>query len=140
MTGVQTCALPIYMKYSVDLLRDQFQVFCHKHYNKIIWITIAVVALLSWKLALYGFIMAMTWAQHQENLVDLYCHMKTPVGYRNFDTNDWSTNVPLLGWFGWGQGWHNNHHQSPRSFDFGTSVSGKWWEFDPCKIFLPLLK
>jgi fatty-acid desaturase len=128
------------LKYSVDLLRDEFQVFCHKHYNKIIWCTLAVVALFSWKLALYGFIMAMTWAQHQENLVDLYCHVATPIGYRNFETNDWSTNVALLGWFGWGQGWHNNHHKAPRAFDFGTQVSGKWWEFDPCRLFKPFLK
>lgn len=127
------------LKYAVDLLRDKFQVFTHKHYDKIIWITISVVAVLSWKLALYGFIIAMTMAQHQENFVDLFGHSPS-AGYRNFDTNDWSTNVPWLGYITWGQGWHNNHHYAPGSFDFGTSVSGKWWEFDPCRIFKPFLK
>jgi stearoyl-CoA desaturase (delta-9 desaturase) len=132
-------ATDVNFKYAVDLLRDEFQVFCHKHYNKIIWITIAVVALLSWKLALYGFIIAMTMAQHQENLVDLFGH--TPKsGYRNYDLPDWSTNVPLLGYFAWGQGWHNNHHKFPASYDFGSGCSGKWWEFDPCRLLIPFLK
>jgi stearoyl-CoA desaturase (delta-9 desaturase) len=61
------------------------------------------------------------------------------IGYRNFETNDNSRNNVIFGYLGWGQGWHNNHHHDPKSFDFGTGVSGKWWEFDPCKIFLPFL-
>lgn len=127
------------LKYAVDLLRDPFQVYVHKHYNKIIWLTVIAVALIDIRLALYGMIIPMTLAQHQENLVDLFGH--TPkAGYRNFDLPDWSTNVPVLGLFAWGQGWHNNHHKSPGSFDFGTGVSGKWWEFDPCRLFKPFLK
>lgn len=129
----------INLKYSIDLLRDPFQAWVHKHYNKIIWLTVLVVALFSWKLALYGFIIPMTLAQHQENLVDLFCHVRW-AGYRNFETKDNSSNNFLLGLFGWGQGWHNNHHQDPKSFDFGTQVSGKWWEFDPCRLLKPLLR
>jgi stearoyl-CoA desaturase (delta-9 desaturase) len=51
-----------------------------------------------------------------------------------------SQNNFVLGYLGWGQGWHNNHHHDPKSYDFGTNISGKWWEFDPCRIFLPFLK
>jgi stearoyl-CoA desaturase (delta-9 desaturase) len=81
----------------------------------------------------------MTIAQHQENLVDLFGH--TPAaGYRNFELKDLSTNVPILGIFAWGQGWHNNHHKDPKSFDFGSGVSGKYWEYDPCTLFKWLLK
>ena len=127
------------LKYAVDLLRDPFHLFIHKHYNKIIWITLLVVGLISWQVALYGFVIAMTIAQHQENLVDLFGH--TPAaGYRNFELKDLSTNVPILGIFAWGQGWHNNHHKDPKSFDFGSGVSGKYWEYDPCTLFKWLLK
>ncbi len=129
----------ISLKYAVDLLKDPFHLFIHKHHNKIIWGTLAVVALISWQTALYGFIIAMTVAQHQENLVDLFGHTPS-AGYRNFDLKDLSTNVPILGFLAWGQGWHNNHHKDPKSFDFGSSISGKWWEYDPCNLFKWLLK
>ena len=46
----------------------------------------------------------------------------------------------ILGYTAWGQGWHNNHHYDPKSFDFGKVVSGKWWEWDPVRIFIPFLK
>ena len=26
-----------------------------------------------------------------------------------------------------------------KSFDFGKSISGKWWEYDPCRLFLPFI-
>jgi fatty-acid desaturase len=45
-----------------------------------------------------------------------------------------------MGLLTWGQGWHNNHHYAPGNYDFGSGTSGKWWEFDPCKLFLPLLR
>ena len=127
------------LKYAIDLLKDPFQVFVHKHHYKIIWLTVIAVALIDIRLALYGMIIPMTLAMHQENLVDLFGHTPSS-GYRNFDTSDWSTNVPVLGFLCWGQGWHNNHHARPGAFDFGTGVSGKWWEFDPCRLFKPFLK
>jgi stearoyl-CoA desaturase (delta-9 desaturase) len=71
----------------------------------------------------------------QDNLVNSLCHL-TRVGYANFDVGDRSRNFWLLGYFGWGQGWHNNHHALPAKFDFGV----KWWEFDPCRLWLPFLK
>jgi stearoyl-CoA desaturase (delta-9 desaturase) len=75
----------------------------------------------------------------QDNLVNVYGHVATCLSYRNFDTADSSQNNYILGYLCWGQGWHNNHHYAPASYDFGRGVSGRWWEYDPCKIFLPLL-
>jgi stearoyl-CoA desaturase (delta-9 desaturase) len=76
----------------------------------------------------------------QDNLVNVLGHKKAFFGYRNFDTNDNSQNNIPLAYLTWGQGWHNNHHKSPASYDFGKAVSGKWWEFDMCRLFLPFLK
>jgi stearoyl-CoA desaturase (delta-9 desaturase) len=76
----------------------------------------------------------------QDNLVNVFGHSKGGIGYRNYETKDNSYNNLFLGYFAWGQGWHNNHHYDPKSFDFGKGVSGKWWEWDPCKIFTPLLR
>jgi stearoyl-CoA desaturase (delta-9 desaturase) len=47
-------------------------------------------------------------------------------GYRNFSTRDDSRNNWLVGVFGGGEGWHNNHHAQPRSAAHGM----RWFELD----------
>lgn len=131
---------PINIKFSIDLLRKKNHLWFHKNYKKILWITPLVVALFDWKLALTGFCLVTMIGLIQDNLVNVFGHSKGIVGYRNFDTDDRSYNNPILAYLTWGQAWHNNHHYDPKSFDFGSGVSGKWWELDFSKIFLPLLK
>ncbi len=127
------------MKYAVDLLRKKNHVWFHKHYLRILWGVPALVAVFNWQFALTAFCLVTFIGSMQDNLVNVYGHVAGWFGYRNFETSDQSQNNILLGYFAWGQGWHNNHHHAPRSYDFGTGVSGKWWEWDPCKIFLPFL-
>lgn len=131
---------PVNLKYSVDLLRKKNHVWFLNNHIKVLWAVPLIVALLDWKLALVGFCLASAISVMQENIINVYGHWKTFASYRNFDTNDNSHNNLFLGYLTWGQGWHNNHHYQPKSFDFGKSISGKWWEFDPCRIFLPLLR
>ena len=131
---------PVSIKYAVDLLRKPNHVWFHKHYHRILWGVPLLVACVDWRLALTGFCLVTMLGLLQDNLVNVYGHYKGLIGYRNFETRDNSQNNPILGYLAWGQGWHNNHHKSPGSFDFGSGVSGKWWEFDPCRIFLPFLK
>ncbi len=126
------------LKRSLDLLRDNKVKLFHKHTFTIIWLTWVIAGLISPHVLLFVFLLPAIIGLHSEGLVNLLCH--TNNGYRNFETKDNSRNVPLLGLFDWGNGWHNNHHHRPGSFDFGTSVSGKWWEFDPCKLFLPFIR
>jgi len=131
---------PISLKYAVDLLRKPNHVFFHKHSIKILWTVPALVAIFDWKLALTTFWLVTLIGSTQDNLVNVFGHIKGWFSYRNFETRDQSQNNPFLGYLAWGQGWHNNHHQAPASFDFGNGVSGKWWEYDPCRIFTPFLK
>ncbi len=131
---------PINLKYSVDLLRKTNHVWFLNNHIKVLWAVPLLVALVDWKLAIVGLGLAMALSVMQENIINLYGHWKTFLSYRNFETNDNSHNNLALGYLTWGQGWHNNHHYSPKSFDFGKGVSGKWWEWDPCRIFLPLLR
>lgn len=126
------------LKYAVEYLRDNSLVWHHKHYNYIIWFTFTVLAIIDPMLALWFFVIPAMFSLHSDSAVNSFCHIPW-AGYRLYNTKDLSTNVPLVGWFAWGQGWHNNHHRNPRSFDFGTSVSGKWWEFDPCLLLVPLV-
>lgn len=48
-------------------------------------------------------------------------------GYRNYETRDTSRNNPIVAFLTLGEGWHNNHHQSPTAANFGR----RWWEIDP---------
>ena len=48
-------------------------------------------------------------------------------GSRRFETPDTSRNNPLLAAITMGEGWHNNHHHSPRSARSGLA----FYEFDP---------
>jgi len=47
-------------------------------------------------------------------------------GYRNYDTNDISTNLWWVALLSFGEGWHNNHHAYQRSAAHGL----RWFEFD----------
>jgi stearoyl-CoA desaturase (delta-9 desaturase) len=130
----------INMKYAVDLLRKKNHLWFHNNYYKILWGIPLIIALFDWHLALTAFGMVTGIAVLQDNLVNLLGHLPNPISYRNFDTKDRSQNSIPLAYLTWGQGWHNNHHYRAGSFDFGKGVSGKWWEWDPCRIFLPFLK
>lgn len=127
------------LKYAGPILRKKNHIWFHQHQMTILWIVPTIVALFNWKLSLAMFCLPTAICLFQDNLVNVLGHVKCGIGYRNFDTQDNSQNNFILGYFAWGQGWHNNHHYEPGSFDFGKSISGKWWEIDPCRIFLPFL-
>jgi stearoyl-CoA desaturase (delta-9 desaturase) len=126
------------LKYGASLLRDKTLVVFHKNYNTIVWTTLIISFVISPMFCLCFFVIPAVISLHTENLVNLICHSHN-TGYRPFETKDQSENVWYLGLFGWGQGWHNNHHAHPKSFDFGTSVSKKWYEFDPCLLLVPFV-
>lgn len=129
-------AAAVSLRYAVDLARDPMHVFIHRNYYKLFWGVTIVTAIFSWQLALFFLILPSVIAQHQENLVDLFCHEDSWGSYRNHETRDRSVNVHLLGYLGWGQGWHNNHHARPADADFG---SDRWFEFDPTRLLIPLV-
>jgi fatty-acid desaturase len=131
---------PVNIKYAVDLLKKKNHVWFHNNYHRVLWGTPLVVAVIDWKLALTAFCLVTFIGLLQDNLVNVFGHVKGWIGYRNFETKDNSQNNFILGYLAWGQGWHNNHHYAPASFDFGKGVSGKWWEIDPCIVFKPFLK
>jgi fatty-acid desaturase len=56
--------------------------------------------------------------------INILDHMNFPLGYRNFETNDNSTNNLFTGYIV-GE-WHNNHHNNPQKWNEKEC----WWEFD----------
>jgi stearoyl-CoA desaturase (delta-9 desaturase) len=128
------------LKYAGPILRKENHLWFHQHQMKILWLVPLIIALFDWKLSLTLCCLPTGITLLQDNFVNVFGHKKAFIGYRHFDLPDNSHNNFILGYLGWGQGWHNNHHNDPKSFDFGSTVSGKWWELDPCRLFLPFLK
>jgi len=126
-------------KLAVDLLRKPNHVWFHKHQLKIQWLVPIVVALIDWKLAFALLVLPTGISILQDNLVNVVAHRKCLIGYRIFETNENSHNNIVLGLLGWGQGWHHGHHYKPQAWNPGSPISGNWWEFDMCTIFLPFL-
>jgi stearoyl-CoA desaturase (delta-9 desaturase) len=126
------------VKYAIDLLSDKYHLFFAHNYTKVILGSYLIIGIIDWQVLLFMFIIPAVYSLHQESLVNLRCHLKGG-GYRNFDTRDNSNNRPIMGYLVWGQAWHNNHHAKAAAYDFGTTVSGKKWEFDPALLFVPFV-
>ncbi len=122
------------IRYAADLLRDPYISFFSRYYYHIYWGTLGLLALASPSIFLFGFVPAAMWAIHQENIVNLLCHLGK-VGYRNYDLPDDSSNIAWLGALTWGQSLHNNHHKFPRRYNFAIEPD----EFDLCGLVVPVL-
>jgi stearoyl-CoA desaturase (delta-9 desaturase) len=125
-------------KYVIDLIKDPTQVWISKNYSKILLVTYIIISLISWKLLLFGFMLPAIIGLYQENTGNVLLHCGK-LGYRNFDINDNSRNVPFIAVLTWGQGYHNNHHAESKSYDFGSTISGNSKEFDPALLLLPFV-
>jgi len=132
---------PNVKRFGLDLLRDKDVLFFHKNYwtINIVWSVLLAVCLgPMWVLVLH-WIPAM-WQWHGSSIVNALAHtsMHVPkiIGYRNFDTNENSKNLPLFAIFTFGEGWHNNHHEKPYSYNF----QHRWFEIDIIAIVIRLLR
>lgn len=119
------------IRFVKDLLRDKTIQRYHEYYWTINFAYTAVLFLLfgiEGVLAGHWVPAALAW--HGVSVVNAISHTNTPIpailGYRNFDTNDYSKNIPLAGYLTFGEAWHNNHHGDPTNVSFAS----KWWEWD----------
>lgn len=118
-----------------DLARDKWIVWSHKNYYRLFWLTILVTFLINATLGLSLLLIPIIISMHQENLINLVCHLQN-TGYRNHETRDNSTNLWLLGLLTWGHGYHNNHHAFPNRYNYGN----KWYEIDLSVPLINLIK
>lgn len=122
---------PKVKRYGLDLLRDKDIVFFHKHYWKINFLYSIILFLI------FGFMgpivfhyIPAVFQWHGSSIINglAHYHKKVPsiIGYRNFETNELSKNLPLFSLLTFGECWHNNHHGKPSSYTF----QHKWYEID----------
>jgi len=121
----------ITLKSATDMMRDDYQRMLHEWYYSIFWGSLIIIALIDPMVALYMFLIPAAYSHHEIGAVNILGHAPE-YGYRNFKTKDQSSNFWLLGFFGWGQGYHNNHHAKPKTYDYGE----RWFEWDWCKLLV----
>jgi stearoyl-CoA desaturase (delta-9 desaturase) len=122
-------------KYVIDLMRDPDCVFLHKHYQWVFWLSHAIVALISVDLWLYTMLLPAFITFHSYSIQTSFNHIPY-LGYKNFETDDRSTNSIWLFPLILGEAWHNNHHKNARAANYGI----KWWEIDPSYWLIKLIK
>ena len=135
--------LSTYERYSRDLVDDPFQRWLHRRYRWV-WVYVAhAVAFaglclgIAWtttettsemwmtstSLFLWLVVVRTVYVWHITWLVNSAAHFW---GYRNYKTHDVSRNNWVVAVLTNGEGWHNNHHASPRAAAHGH----RWWEID----------
>ena len=135
--------LSTYERYSRDLIDDPFQRWLHRNYCwlwvfavhalafaavclGIAWLTTETVGemfIASTSLFLWLVVVRTVYVWHITWLVNSAAHYW---GYRNYKTHDVSRNNWFVALLTNGEGWHNNHHASPRAAAHGH----RWWEVD----------
>jgi len=121
-------------KYAPALLRDPGIVIIDKFF----WLPQVAIATLLFGLgyAWGGLFYALSWVVCGVPLRIFFVHHFTwavnsvahTFGYQTYtDTDDLSRNNFLVAIFGFGEGWHNNHHKYETSAAHGL----RWWELDP---------
>lgn len=122
-----------------DLLKDRQLIYIMKNAIPIIYVIYLIAGLISIDLLYWGLMLPATISIIQVYNTNLFCHLDK-FGYRNYNVKDRSRNILWLGYTTWGLGWHNNHHYRPVSLYTGSTISGKWYEFDPAMLIIPLVK
>ena len=114
------------MRYVRNLIKDPMGRFFHRYYFHILFAWMALLALISIDVFLYGFLVSTMFTLHIISWITVGAHIfgnsPNPV--------DSSKNTVIMGLYMWGEGYHNNHHVKPWAFDFGWGPKqpdlGKW--------------
>lgn len=111
-------------KYTVVVERDAVARWVSDTF--ILWVALGYIipfVIAGWEGLIWGGLLRQFAVHHTTFAVNSVCHVW---GARPFETTDRSRNHPLVGIFGLGEGWHNNHHAFPSSAYHGL----QWWEID----------
>lgn len=116
-----------------DLISDAYLVFLERYFLHLNLLTLAALFVAGgWEWFLWVGCFRTVVLLHLTWLTNTIHHRW---GYRNFETNDRSTNNIFIAPFTWGEAWHNNHHRFPLSARCGL----RWFEFDLAWNYIRLL-
>ena len=123
-----------YKKFAPDLAADPGHRWIQKTHE--LWpILLAVTLFVAGGLPLleWGFFVTLATVYHGTWFVNSLGHIW---GYRNYRWKDDSQNNPIIAFFAFGDGWHNNHHAYPALAHHGFH---KPWEFDLAFVVIKIM-
>lgn len=113
-------------KYVKDLLKDPMHRWFHRHYFKVLGGWMLLLLLIHPDLFMYGFMVSTMFTLHTISWITVGAHI---FGHTDHEC-DSSKNTAIMGTYMWGEGWHNNHHAKPWTYEFGWGAKqpdiGKW--------------
>lgn len=112
---------------------DDWAIHAHKNYSLVILFFYIALLLIDIGLA-FSYNIGIVIALFGVAYVNVFSHVKNPLNYRNFETDDLSSNNLFVGIVG-GE-WHNNHHNNPQNWNEKV----KWWELDIPAQIIRLIK
>lgn len=114
-------------------LQDPMIVFFSRHYFKTIFAYIAVLAIIDPWLIIFAYCIPACGSYLAISAVTVIGHMH---GYKNYKIDDRARNSWITCLLSCGEGWHNNHHAQPGNYNNGH----KWWEFDPNRWLIEVIR
>lgn len=123
-------------KANIFLVKDLMnpaQIFINKYYLLILLSWITILGLIDLSLVYFTWILPVFLIHLSQNSFNHFAHTH---GYRNFNTEDNSTNNLFLWPFILGDAWHNNHHANAAKI----STKVRSYELDPVSVIINLIK
>lgn len=127
--------VPSSPRYVPDLLRDKTHQIFHKFYWLIHAFYATIIFLIDPFSLVYAYLFPCLILWHVMSALGTFAH-SSHFGKRSLDTKDKSTNLWFLGWFAFGEGWHNNHHSEASNYKFGKNK----YEFDLSAHIINIVK
>jgi fatty-acid desaturase len=123
-----------WMKYVPELSSNRYYLFLNRAWIPLSILTLVPLYLLGgMPFVLWGgFVRAVTML-HLTWFVNSASHLW---GYRTYKNKKFARNCWWVGLLAAGEGWHNNHHESPTSAAHGH----RWWEIDTTYYLICLLE
>jgi fatty-acid desaturase len=121
------------VSYVKDLMRNPTHKFIFKNYFKIIFVFSLILIIIDPVLWVFAYAVPVSMTIHLIGIVNVLGHRH---GYRNYNTNDNSTNSWIANIVSFGDGWHNNHHARPGNY----YLRERWWEWDLMGLIIKVIK
>lgn len=113
-----TMLVPSSPRYVPDLLRDKLHQNFHTYYWLIHFVYACILFFVDPFAIVYAYLFPCLILWHVMSSLGTFAH--TPAfGNQPVSQKDKSTNLWFLGWFAFGEGWHNNHHAEASNYQFG---------------------
>lgn len=120
-------------KFAIDLLKSNFHKSIHKYYWLIHASYFCILLTIDPFLIISAYLVPCAILWQVMSALGTFAHSDN-FGYKNYKNS--ASNLWLLGYGAFGEGWHNNHHEQASNSKFGL----RWWELDLSNVIINFIK